>query len=88
MIIRRHKQFLKNYKKRILPYHNLDTAFEERITLFIQDSKNPILKDHKLIGSLKNLRAFSVTGDIRVVYRIVEGSIIELYNIGSHNQVY
>lgn len=87
MIIRRHRQFLKNYKKRILPYRNLDKKFEERLNLFIHDSKNPKLKDHKLIGSLIGLRAFSLTGDIRVVYRVVE-RIVELYDIGSHNQVY
>ncbi|MDO8609629.1 MAG: type II toxin-antitoxin system mRNA interferase toxin, RelE/StbE family [bacterium] len=49
--------------------------------------QNPLLKDHKLIGSLNGLRAFSITGDVRVVYRI-EGDILELYDIGSHNQVY
>jgi addiction module RelE/StbE family toxin len=87
MIIRRHRQFLKNYKKRILPYSNLDKKFEEKFTLFIQNSHNPTLKDHGLVGSLDGFRAFSVTGDIRVVYREVEGAI-ELYDIGSHNQVY
>lgn len=87
MIIRRHRQFLKNYKKRILTHLNLDKKFEERLNLFIQDSKNPKLKDHKLLGSLEGFRAFSVTGDIRVVYRVIEG-VIEFYDIGSHNQVY
>lgn len=87
MIIRRHRQFLKNYKKRILTHRNLDKKFEDRLNLFIQDAKNPILKNHKLLGSLEGFRAFSVTGDIRVVYRIIEGAI-ELYDIGSHNQVY
>ena len=87
MIIRRHRHFLKNYKKRILPHRNLDRRFEEKLNILIQDSKNPILKDHKLLGSFVGFRAFSVTGDIRVVYRIVKG-VIELYDIGSYNQVY
>ncbi len=87
MIIKRHRQFLKNYKKRILSLSNLNRKFEERLNLFIKDSKDPQLKDHKLFGQLKGLRAFSVAGDIRVVYRI-NGGVIELYDIGSHNQVY
>ena len=87
MIIRRHKQFLRNYKKRILPYPKLDKKFEERLNLFLHDSQNPILKNHKLSGSLKGLRAFSISGNIRVVYRIVK-DVVELYDIGSHNQVY
>jgi len=45
------------------------------------------LRDHKLIGKKKNFRAFSVTGDIRVVYIIVDSNIW-LFDIGSHNQVY
>ena len=87
MIISRHQNFRKNYQKRILPYKNLDKKFEERLKLFLLDPKSPELKDHKLIGSLSGLRSFSVTGDIRVVYRKV-GDAIELYDIGSHNQVY
>lgn len=87
MIIRRHPQFLKNYKKRVLAYPNLDKKFEERLKLFLQDAKNPVLKDHKLVGVLEGLRAFSVAGDVRVVYRIIKG-VLELYDIGSHNQVY
>ena len=43
--------------------------------------------DHKLIGSLEGFRSFSITGDIRVVYR-KDGAEIELYDIGTHNQVY
>ena len=71
MIIRRHRQFIKNYKKRILPNSQLDKRFEERLELFHQDRQNPLLKNHKLIGSMEGLRAFSVTGDIRVVYRAI-----------------
>ena len=87
MILRRHQNFRKNYQKRIFPHKNLDKKFEERLKLFLLDSKNSKLKDHRLIGSLAGFRSFSVTGDIRVVYRKV-GDDIELYDIGSHNQVY
>jgi len=87
MIVIRHSQFRKNYRKRILPHTNIDRKIEEKFKLFIQNPKNPELKDHRLLGSLRGFRAFSVTGDIRVVYRIID-DIVELYDIGSHNQVY
>lgn len=87
MTLRRHRQFIRHYKKRILSYPEIDKKFEERLNLFIQDAKHPLLKDHKLSGRLEGLRAFSITGDIRVVYRLI-GQSIELYDIGSHNQVY
>ncbi|MBU4301117.1 MAG: type II toxin-antitoxin system YafQ family toxin [Nanoarchaeota archaeon] len=87
MTIIRHHLFLKHYKKRILPFPNLDKKFEERFRLFIRYPSNPVLHNHKLIGTLEGFRSFSITGDIRVVYRTFGGNI-ELYDIGSHNQIY
>jgi mRNA-degrading endonuclease YafQ of YafQ-DinJ toxin-antitoxin module len=46
--------------------------FQKRINLFITDRKNPLLKDHGLKGKMTHMRAFSVTGDIRVVYTIID----------------
>lgn len=87
MIVARHKVFKKNFKKRILPDPVLVVKFEERLSLLLSDPRNPILKDHMLVGKKAGYRAFSVTGDIRVVYKI-KGDVLRLYDIGSHNQVY
>lgn len=87
MIITRHRNFKKNYQKRILPNKNLDKKFEEKLKLFIVNPNDPELKDHKLLGTLRGLRSFSITGGIRVIYRRI-GNTIELYDIGNHNQVY
>ncbi len=81
------KNFHKSYSKRIGRNKNLDKRFYERLQLFIQNPQNLILKDHKLTGARKQFRAFSVTGDIRVIYYI-EKETIYLIDIGSHNQVY
>ncbi len=87
MKISYHKEFIKNYKKRIAPNKKLAAKFEKQLELFITNPKNPSLKDHKLIGKMSDFRAFSLTGDIRVVYEIIREEIW-LYDIGSHNQVY
>lgn len=87
MIVSRHKQFRKNYKKRISPNSVIDIKFEERFALFLEDPTNSELKDHALTGKMAGFRAFWVTGDIRVVY-FKEGNNTVLYDIGSHNQVY
>ena len=79
--------FLKNYKKRIVNNINLDKQFQERLGMFLLDQRNPLLRTHKLVGAKKNLSAFSVTGDIRVVY-YQQGEMIFLIDIGTHNQVY
>jgi addiction module RelE/StbE family toxin len=87
MKIKYHKDFLKNFKKRIKPYPKLASHFTKQLNKFINNPKDPSLKDHKLIGKKISFRAFSITGDIRVVYTI-KGDEIWLYDIGSHNQVY
>lgn len=87
MKIQYHREFLKSYKKRIAPYPKLEKQFQAQLEKLLKDSKDPSLRDHKLIGERKNFRSFSVTGDIRVVYIIVENSIW-LFDIGSHNQIY
>ena len=87
MKVKYHKDFLKNYKKRIKPYPKLVTQFTKQLNKFIENPKEISLRDHKLIGKMKSFRAFSITGDIRVVYLIVNDEIW-LYDIGSHNQVY
>lgn len=88
MKIKLHPKFKKSYKKRIAVNKKLALQVEERVNLFILDSHNPSLKDHGLSGAKRELRAFSITGDIRLVYqKITEDEVIVL-DIGSHNQVY
>lgn len=87
MNIKYHKNFLKSYKKRILPNSSLDKKFKERLKLFLEDKSNSILKDHALKGKKSKYRAFSITGDTRAVYEKVNGGIL-LHDIGTHNQVY
>ncbi len=81
------KDFKKAYQKRIQSNANLDKRFEARYDLFESDPTNPILLDHSLSGKLQGHRAFSVTGDIRVIYYIFE-DIAYFIDIGTHNQVY
>lgn len=81
------KDFKKSYTKRIKPNKNLDKKFEERYNLFSGNPSNEILKDHPLGGKLQGHRAFSITGNIRVVYYIHAGTAY-FEDIGTHNQVY
>ncbi len=81
------KAFKKAYAKRIQPHKNLATRFEERYDLFVENSSNEILKDHPLTGEFTSNRAFSITGDIRVVYYI-HNNVAYFIDIGTHNQVY
>jgi len=82
-----HKNFLKNYKKRIVSNEKLDLQFKSQLEKFLADPSDVTLKNHKLTGQMKTYWSFSVTGDVRVIYRKVPDDIL-LYDIGTHNQVY
>jgi addiction module RelE/StbE family toxin len=81
------KDFQKHYQKRVAPHANLVEQFRFRLQLLIDDPTHPLLRDHKLIGQKRSYRAFSLTGDFRVVYQI-ENDVLYLYDVGTHNQVY
>jgi len=83
-----HKSFLISLRKRILPNKALCIKFSERVKRFEFDRTDPILKDHALIGKKSGYRAFSVAGDVRVVYKMIETDTALLVDIGTHNQVY
>jgi len=88
MIIEPHPSFTKSYRKRIAHSSKLVTRTKERLTLFAQNPSHPLLDDHALRGKKLQLRAFSVTGDIRIVYLPLAQNHVLLLDIGTHNQVY
>lgn len=85
--IKRDKTFEKHFKQRISPNEKLRNQFKERLTLFMAGEQGHPLHDHALTGKLAGKRAFSVAGDIRVIYIELKDAIIFL-DVGSHNQVY
>ena len=87
MKVHYHNNFIKSYKKRILHSVVLDNKFKERLKMLIENSQSSVLKDHILKGARIGYRAFSITGDIRVIYEKVDDGIL-LHDIGTHNQVY
>ena len=85
--IKRDKTFEKHFKQRITPNEKLVEVFKQRLELFIQGELGYPLYDHALTGKLNGKRAFSIGGDIRVVYIELEDYIVFL-DIGSHSHVY
>ncbi len=88
MKIQYSRRFVKNFKARIKPYPKIHDRFDQRIKLFIKNPSSPALKDHRLIGRLKGFRAFSITGDIRIVYSRETKERVIFVDIGTHNQIY
>ncbi len=88
MKIERHLSFKRSYQKRIAQNPKLSAQTILRIKLFSENPTNPALKDHSLKGRKLGLRAFSVSGDIRIVYIKISENHVLFLDIGSHNQVY
>lgn len=80
--------FLKSYKKRIQQNTKLDRQMARRVELFKANLSNPTLHDHTLKGNKFGLRAFSVNGDVRIIYRRNSEDEAEFLDIGTHAQVY
>lgn len=85
--IYRDKTFEKHFKARITPNKNLVEQFELRLAMFREGVRGKPINDHGLKGKKRMFRAWSVAGDIRVVYRETD-EYYEFLDIGSHNQVY
>ncbi len=85
MEVQKSKNFIKHFNKRVLAGSPLEKKFQERLALFLGQRSTPILRDHKLSG---NLRAFWITGDVRVIYYLESADIAVFVDIGTHPQVY
>lgn len=81
--------FSERFKKRFqkLP-RKIQNKFEEKLVIFMKNPAYPLLKAHPIKGNLVGHRAFSVTGDYRIIYKIIDHENIKLVNIGTHAQVY
>lgn len=83
-----HAKFLKNYHKRIASSSKLKRLVKKKISLFLKNPFDVVLKNHSLKGKKKGLRSFSVSPDLRIIYQEISKTTIVFLDIGSHNQVY
>ncbi len=83
--ISRSAEFKRQYKERIARNDKLKQEFWEAVSVF---EINPeAVRDHALERRLTGYKAFSITGEYRVVYRENDEEIIFL-RVGTHEQVY
>jgi addiction module RelE/StbE family toxin len=79
------KQFEKQWKK--LPY-KVKNQLQKRLETFCVDQFDTSLNNHKLSGDYDDCRSINITGDYRLVYRMISSSQCLLYNVGTHSQLY
>ena len=79
------KHFKKQYRKQP---KKIQQQFDARYRLWRDDPTDPTLRVHRLKGTLSKYHSFNVTGDIRVLYEIIDDQIYIFDMIGSHSQLY
>jgi addiction module RelE/StbE family toxin len=77
--------FKKQYKK--LPT-KFQEQFDDRLSLFISDPTNPLLRIHPLIGKFSGYWSMNISGDVRALYLKRGEEVIIFALIGTHSQLY
>ena len=88
MKITLHRSYTKTFVKRVSSSPKLTQKVTSKIQLFQSNPHDSILKDHALSGAKSGLRSFWITGDYRIVYKLLSKNEAILIDIGTHNQVY
>jgi len=78
------KSFKKEYKKLPAP---LQKRFDERFSMFINNSRYSLLNDHALHGKFEGCRSINIAGDIRAIY-YTKDSVTVFIRIGTHSELY
>lgn len=85
MNIKFHKNFEKKYKKLST---KLKLQVKERNKLFSENPFNPILNNHALQGKYVGYRSINLTGDVRIIYKLLDKDTVLFSEIDSHSNLY
>jgi addiction module RelE/StbE family toxin len=75
------RRFVKNWSK-LNPKRKKETV--EKIDIFLENPYSPTLKTHKLTGKLKDYWSFSVSYNLRVMFKFSKNNVVEFIDIGGH----
>lgn len=82
------KNFERALKRYVKKHPDKEPRIKEKLKLFTEEPYAAELRNHKLSGRLKDLRAIVVEYDCRIVFQFIDEQTALLINIGSHEEVY
>ncbi len=86
MIIKFHKIFDKRYQRL---HRKIQDQVDGALSKFSKNPFDAALHNHALKGHMEGKRAFSVTGDVRIIFEEENGYYtVIMLDVGTHNQVY
>ena len=86
--IKRHGKFDQMLEKLCNTDEEMHQLVEERIIWFRRNPNDTRLRNHVLTKSMEGKWAFSITGDIRIIYEWKNKTTVRFLTIGPHTTVY
>jgi mRNA interferase YafQ len=86
-VIRRTSRFKKDFRKRHLSRHTLQTLKSIVQSLANGSSLSPQHRDHSLMGNYVKFRECHLKSDLLLIYTITNAELI-LVRIGSHSELF
>lgn len=80
-----HPRFEKSFKK-LKPGQK--EKFKEKKYIFLRDPFDPILNNHPLKGKYQGFRSINISGDLRVIYKMVNSDTVVFATIDTHSNLY
>ena len=81
-------EYIRNLQELYSENSIIKEEIEKRIKWFCKKPSDERLEDHPLRGELFGKQAFSITDDIRIVYKWVGKNRVKFLAIGGHSKVY
>jgi addiction module RelE/StbE family toxin len=81
--------FQKSFEKKFIKLPTkIKTKIKERNILFESDPYDPLINNHALSGKYTGYRSINVTGDIRIIYKLLKTDTALFVTIGTHSELY
>jgi mRNA-degrading endonuclease YafQ of YafQ-DinJ toxin-antitoxin module len=86
--IKRTLAYLQSLSELLEKKPELAEEIDNRVDWFKRNPNDTRLRNHELIKRMKGKWAFSIDGDVRIVYRWKGKNEVEFLAIGGHGKVY
>ena len=85
MIFIRTKRYRRKYQKLDKKIY---AALRERLALFLENPRHPLLDNHALTGDRAGERSINITGDWRLIFEELDENTVRLLDVDTHHNLY
>ncbi len=75
-------------KKYVKLQPKIKQQFQKRLVIFVANQLDQRQRNHSLVGRYKGYRSIDITGDVRALYVVKDGTCFIFAFVGSHSQLY